>query len=243
MGEQILALDNLFETLRGLLTGSVGDQHLSLGLMGNLAVAIKGRETLVADSGMAAAVAMCLEKSLNAHVMMNAAVLLRRMALLPAGAKQVAALLPQLTAQRERLNQPEHVRIALEIGRSVALCCGEEGAVVDGLAHQLLLELLEAEWIVLKVEACRGCALLEEKCPEKLVEIMIGYLANVKSDLSVRFAAAIALSKCAMANAQFLETLETVSKEEEQGDAVQPEGQKLSDLAKKMLEAAAATKQ
>lgn len=226
----ILKLDNLFETLFPLLLGSVGDQHLASGLIGNIAVSELGRSVLGAR-GAAAAIAQCFCKSANAHVMMNCAVVLRRMALAPDLRQLVATELGPVMEQRDRLNQPEHQRIAFESARVLALCCGEPSVELGERGELLLSDLLDAEWGVLKVEACRGCALLASKCPVPLVEKMVRYFADSKADGQLRVAAAIAVSHCDPQNAAFQDALQVVAKDSE----TEVEGRKLSDLASKLI--------
>ena len=229
--KRLLGLDGLLETLEQLLEGATGDQHLATGLLGNVAVAPEGRETLL-ERHLSAQVALCLSKSFNAHVMMNCAVLLRRLALSETGRLQVALELPSLVEQRARLNQPEHVRIALEVARVLALCCGEESVNIDETAELLLKELLAADWVVLKIEACRGCALLARACPAPLIDDMLVLLIEPKSDPQLRYATLVALSKCALQKPEYLAALKAIAAEDP--DA-QVDGDKLTGLAKQML--------
>ncbi len=162
----------------------------------------------LAAAGTVRVAADCLAKSFNAHVMMNTAVLLRRLALHEAARRLVAAELPSLLAQRERLNQPEHARVALEIGRVAALCCAEEGAALPEGGAEALLDLLRADWGVLRLEACRGCALLAGRCPAPLVARLLELLQDAAAESQLRHAAAVALHRAAPADPALRETLE-----------------------------------
>ncbi len=233
---RILALEGLIPIVLEQLKGTTSDQHLATGLLGNLAVPADVRAQM-ADAGVVRAVALCLSLSFNAHVMMNSAVLLRRLSLDQHARRLVAAELPLLLAQRERLSQPEHSRVTLELGRVAALCLVEDVQATPEV-EKALLDLLHADWSVLRVEAARGCAVLADKCSPALIERLLTLLQDSSSDGTTRVAAAIALARAAPANASLHAALAALEKDETVVD-----GEPLSVVSKKILASIGGTHQ
>ncbi len=226
-------LDGLLPTLQDLLKiGTTHDQHLATGLLGNLAVPVDGR-TRMGEAGLVPVVAACFVASNNAHVMMNCAVLLRRLSLHPPVRPLVSKELPGLLDQVQRLAQPEHSRVALELGRVAALCMADkaESEALSTEEEKALMELLQADWGVLRVEGCRGCAVLGPRCPPGLLARLQAILDEEGGDGTARLAAALALVRGAPASQELRRALEKL-----ENDPTVVDGQPLARVSKQLLE-------
>lgn len=228
----IWQLEGLIPALKKLLIGgNTHDQHLTTGLLGNLAVPLEGR-TRLADADVIPLVASCFNASNNAHVMMNCAVLLRRLSLHAPVRPLVSKELPGVLAQRERLAQPEHARVGLELGRVTALCMADKTeANLSKDEECSLLDLLNADWSVLRVEACRGCALLASRCSQPIAARLQTILDEDGGDGTARLAAVLALVRVAPHSQELIKSLERL-----ENDPTVVEGQPLSRVSKQLLE-------
>ncbi len=120
--------------------------------------------------------------------------------------------------------------MSLELGRVAALCLAENGAEATPEVEAALLDLLRADWGVLRVEAARGCAILADKCSPALTEALLAVLQDAKSDDTARVAAAIALARAAPASPALHAALAALEKDETVVD-----GEPLSVISKKIL--------
>ena len=123
---------------------TVNEQHLCLGLLGNMSVPEEGRKILKTLGAQAFALEQLTESN-NAHVMFAAVTVIRR---LVAGGAEVD--MQPLLEQRERLTQPEHQRIWLEICRIGCCVWGRQG----GDLALCVPPLLQAEWAVTPLLSC-----------------------------------------------------------------------------------------
>jgi hypothetical protein len=202
------------------------------GLLNNMAVPFDGRSKL-ADGGFVPAVAACFIASNNAHVMMNCAVLLRRLSLHPPVRPLVSKELGLLLSQRERLALPEHARVTLELARVAALCFADknDSEPISNDEEKSMLDLLTAEWGVLRVEGCRGCALLSARCSPSLLARLQGLLGEEGGDGASRLAAALALVRACPQSPDLIKSLERL-----QDDPTVVDGQPLARVSKQLLE-------
>lgn len=132
---------------------TTNELHLALGVLGNLAVPVTHRARLV-KLGVVDQCAALVQSNNNAHVLFVAAQLIRRLCVLDH--EPIRPALDSLVAQHERLTQPEHQRIWLEICRIVCVNATPEYL---GTHLECVQDLLQTDYAPLQLEACRAVAM------------------------------------------------------------------------------------